>query len=154
MARITTLLSKLNELGWVPRPLLNLDEWAVCKALVSDPSLQKGLPTEKLAVANLEPTQDRYDPAKVQELVKAGKVNGGLALERNGKQFIFDGHHRSRAAEQLGKSHVKFKLLRLSNAEGLDGMDVKSLADHLGVSHHDLLQSMDSDDRLHFEEKK
>ena len=149
----------INELSWVPLPFLSDLEWAVAKAMVNNPSLQDSLPTVGHVLSDLIITQHRLDRNKVARLANDGITDGGLCFQRNGKKYIWDGHHRYFAAQQIGKPTCQMKTFDMFDQNTLDGQDkegmsVQDFASQLRCRVSTLLRAMDSSDRRVYEEKE
>jgi len=156
MSKFETLI---NELSWVPLPFLSDLEWAVAKAMVNNPSLQDSLPTVGHVLSDLIITQHRLDRDKVVRLANDGITDGGLCFQRNGKKYIWDGHHRYFAAQQIGKPTCQMKTFDMFDQNTLDGQDkegmsVQDFASQLRCRVSTLLRAMDSSDRRVYEEKE
>lgn len=153
MSKFETLI---NELSWVPLPFLSDLEWAVAKAMVNNPSLQDSLPTVGHVLSDLTITQHRIDRNKVSRLANDGITDGGLCFQRNGKKYIWDGHHRYFAAQQIGKPVCQMKTFDMFDQNTLDGQDkegmsVQDFASQLRCRVGTLLRAMDSNDRRVYE---
>lgn len=147
---------KILELAWVPKPFYSNLEWAMAKALVNNPALQENLPMVDHVLDELEMTQHRIDRNKVNALAEAGTTDGGLCFVREGKKYIWDGHHRYLAARKLGRMTCSMKTFVLTDRHTLDvdayeGMPVESMASQLRCRVGTLLRAMDSSDRRVFE---
>jgi hypothetical protein len=147
----------LNEMSWVPIPFRSDLEWAVAKALVNDPSLQRNIPDVTVFHDEIKPTQLRLDPEKVNQLVANGIVDGGLAFRNGsyGQIYLWDGHHRHAAANCQGTIERTLKVFDLLDDKCLDqgkeGMSLQDWACRLGCRVSTILKAMDSDDRRRYE---
>lgn len=150
---------KILELAWVPKPFYSNLEWAMAKALVNNPALQDNLPMIDHVLDDLEMTQHRVDRNKINSLADAGTTDGGLCFVREGKKYIWDGHHRYLAARKLGRMTCSMKTFELTDRNTLDadayeGMPVEAMASQLRCRVGTLLRAMDSSDRRVFEMSK
>lgn len=146
----------LLEQSWVPKPLLSPLEWSVAKALVADPRLQRNIPDQIIPLDQIEPTQHRLDRDKVSSLAAQGVCDGGLAFKRGGQVYLWDGHHRHFAAQEMGKEERTLKVLELTDqntldGDGKEGMSLRDWAGQLGIRVKSILRNMDHSDLQHLE---
>lgn len=157
-------LKTLNELAWVPKPLLSPLEWAVAKALVNNPSLQVNLPLLDCPLEGIEPTQWRLDINQVEKFVKDQNFDGGLCFTRSvgaaddinsAQMYLWDGHHRYFAAQKAGLTQVRNRVFHLLDIKDIhpyeEGMTLDQFAAQLDVPKEAILLAMDSDDRSRYE---
>lgn len=142
-------LLRLQELVHVPIPCLTVEEHILLKALCNEPKLQKKIPLVSMKIAELEPTQWRLDQSNVRRLRKAKQYNGALVLGRRRGKYIRDGHHRTEAAKLDGVESARHRFLDMGNTP----MTLQKLANRLGVDKQEIINAMDSDDRVRFEKQ-
>ncbi len=157
---LESLASKypMLEQAWVPKPFRSDLEWAVAKALVRSPELQRNIPEEEVDInMDFQTTQSRFDDDKVNALVQNGAIDGGLAFRtKSGVIFLWDGHHRNIAAQRLGCTRRRMRVFDLTHdsildSEAKEGMSLKDWASCLGVRVSSILRAMDSDDHRRYE---
>lgn len=147
-------IALLQELGWVPSPLGGPCEWAVAKALVNNPELQANIPETSVPVDQIKPTQYRLDIDKVASMARDGHTDGALVFKRDGQHYLWDGHHRFAACQQLKKTDMKCKVFTLpdtSKESRLEGLSLEDFAGQLKQDPKAIIQAMDSHERSHYE---
>lgn len=149
MSRANTFLRSIDELAWLPIPFLSPEEKAICDAFVLDEFLKDLVDLVEIPVEGLKPTQMRVDQDKVNKYADDGITEGALVLKRGGEFYVYDGHHRTLAAEKRGDQSVKAHVLVLPDNEALT---LAVAAELFGLSHTDILISMAAADRAYVEQ--
>jgi hypothetical protein len=105
MRLFARLVQQIHELDR-PEMFLTDLEWKIGDAIIHNNSLADNVPLVQVRTELAQPTQYLVHQDKVDALAQEGKVDGSISIQRFGKCWILDGHHRTRAAEQLNKNTI------------------------------------------------
>jgi hypothetical protein len=146
--RAGRILRILDEKAWIPSPWLNTLKWACADAMTMNPDLLSELEQQEVLVSDLKPTQLALDHDTVEKYAKEGNHDGSLCFRRGGVCYVYDGHHRSASAKKAGRERIKAYVIDLGDKE----LSLKRFAKKIKQQPEDIVSSMSTDNKRHFED--
>ena len=101
MGRVEKIIESI-----VPEPFNGLREFDKCNQYLHGNDDYRNLPLMQVRTDMLIPTQATVDQSKIDGIIEDEAYDGILVFVRGTKSWVLDGHHRSAAATQAGRSTI------------------------------------------------